>query len=1056
MVTAELHLLGSPSLVTAGRSARLHSAKTLALLAYLVFEADTLHSREKLAGLLWGETPDDRARHSLRQALYSLRQALGNLAEGCLGVEEGAVAFRLRPDFWVDALEFLTLAAADPKDLDALRKAAHLYKGLLLEGLVLSDCPAFEEWLFFRRDALEQRALGVLDALVKGLIRQGGHQEALDFAQRLVASDPLHEGAHRRLMQIHAALGDRDAVRRQYRLCADVLAREMGVEPTAETQAVYRQLAAVKAVPIVFPERPSTPRPADQPLELPFLGRERELATLHARLDQAIAGQGGLILVAGEAGMGKTRLVAEFIHRSRGTAAGGGPSVCWLTGRCYEPEVRAPYTVWADALQPLSTADWQPLLEGLSEVWCQQLARLVPELGPPAGRIEGTTPAESRLRLLQGVVQCLAHVTRLCSLLLFLDDLHWADEASLELLHYASRHLAEYPLLIVGTHRPEAMADNPHLERLLRGASDAPAPPVLRLTPLDQETVGRLLTHLGTELPASLPDRLHRHSDGNPFVLVETLRTLVESGRLRREPDGRLVEAEEDTLPVPQRVQDLIQARAATLGEEQRRALAAAGVIGRPFGLRLLRRVSGQSEPRLLDLAEQLLARAFFRERDDAPPHRSLDFHHDYVRQVIYDELGTVQRQTLHRRAAEALLALHHARRRGVTEEVAHHYEQAGDVQAVTYLTRAAQQAEELFAYAHATGLYSRALVFHRTYLGDEPAGRFDLLLAREATLDQQARRAEQADDVAALVGLAESLGDAGQLAVACVRQAGFLTYTGRYEEARQAGERALALYRAAGDKAGEAQALRELGFLHWSNGDYGTALTYGRAALQLHRRLGDVDGEATALHNLAEIHRGLGSPRQALGLYEQAQNLYWAQQDRRRLGLTLYGMAHALRQLGNPDGALTRYRLALTHCQASGDRLMVSRVHHALAGLQWEDGALDQALEHMNKALSISREIGYAPGIAHGLIALGHFHAQRDDADAARAHLQDAMNWLRLMEDEVGLAEAQGWLHALEKGALEAVGLPTATGWVKSHVALAEGKVYCEFESPMVRRRPS
>ncbi len=1051
VVTVELRLLGPPSLTTAGCPARLHSAKALALLAYLTLEANTPHSRAKLAGLLWGESPDAQARHSLRQVLYSLCRALGNLIKDCLVLEEEAVVFEPRPDFWVDALEFLTLAAAGSKDLDALRRAAQLYRGILLEGLELSGCPAFDEWLFFQRDSLEQQAVGVLQALMDGLLCQGNCPEALGFAQRLVTLDPLHEGAHRCLMQIHAALGDRDGVRRQYRLCADVLAHEMGIEPAGETQALFHQLIAARPGPTVRPEQPPAPWLVEQPLALPFLGRERELAALQARLDQAMARQGGLILVSGEAGMGKTRLVAEFIRQSMEATA---PPVRTLTGQCYEPEAHAPYTVWGDALQPLSTPDWQPLLTDLAEVWRRQLARLVPALGTPADELEGTTVAESRLRLLQGVVQSLICLTQSCPLLLWFDDLHWADEASLELLHYVSRHGAAYPLLIIGTYRPESVADTPYFDRLLRGTGHATASSVLKLTPLDQETIGQMLMHLGTDWPVDLPSRLYQHSDGNPFLLVETLYALIESGKLRREPDGRLVEAEVKSWPVPRRVQDLIQARLAPLGEKQRLVLAAGAVIGRPFDLRLLRWVSGLSELRLLDVVEQLLKWAFLDERAETLPQQSLDFHHDYFRRVIYEGLDTIQREALHRRAARALLALHRARPETVTEEVAYHYEQASDVQAITYLTQAAQQAEALFAYHHATDLYSRALTVHRVYLADDLAGHFDLILAREAVLDRQGRRAEQADDVVALVELAEALGDTPRLAVACVRQAGFFTYTRQYTEARRAGERALGLYRRAGDRAGEAQALRELGFLHWSAEDYGTALSYGRDALQLHRRLGDVEGEATALHNLAEIYRSLGSPRQALAQYESAWSLHWAREDRQRQGLTLYGMAHALRQLGDLEQALTRYQQALDHCQAAGDRLMTSRVHHALAGLQWEVGALDQALDQMHQALSISQEIGYGPGIAHGLLALSDIQAQRGKMDAACEHLQEAMTWLRLIEDQAGLAQAQTRLRALERGSPEAVDSPMVKGWVKSHVALAEGKVYCEFESPMAQQR--
>jgi tetratricopeptide (TPR) repeat protein len=164
--------------------------------------------------------------------------------------------------------------------------------------------------------------------------------------------------------------------------------------------------------------------------------------------------------------------------------------------------------------------------------------------------------------------------------------------------------------------------------------------------------------------------------------------------------------------------------------------------------------------------------------------------------------------------------------------------------------------------------------------------------------------------------------------------------------------------------------------------------------------------------------------------------------------------MAHALRQLGDSDQALARYQRALDHCRAAGDRLMASRVHHALASLHWEAGALDQALEHIQQALAISQEIGYGPGIAHGLIALSDIQARRGDVHAAREHLQEAMTWLRLTEDQAGLSQAQTRLGALEKGGPHELDASTAKSWVKSHVTLTEGKVYCEFESPIAQLR--
>ena len=1051
----KIHLLGLPTLIKEGHVIRPHSAKVVALLAYMVLEADRYHSREKLATLLWGESLDTRARASLRQGLYSLRQVLGNLADTCLELEEGAVVFHLHPDLWVDVLELQALATLDTTDVDKLRRAAQLYQGTLLEGLMLPDSPTFEEWLFFRRDTLEQQALQTLHTLVEQLIRLGAPQEALPFAQRVVTLEPLHERAYQHLMQIHTALGDRDGMRHQYHLCIEVLERELAMKPSTETQTLYRQLSIAKANhTVVIPKAP-VPLAGDQLLKLPFLGREHELAALQTLLNQAMEGRGGMILVSGESGIGKTRLIREFLRFNTKASARPVLPLRSLAGRCFESEARVPYAVWADALQPFTTDEWQPLLADLPLTWRQQLARLLPALAFPVTEHEEMFVAESRLRLLQGVVQCLVHVMRSCALLLFFDDLQWADEASLELLHYVSRHLTSSPLLLVGTYRPEATADNPPLDQLLRRVSDAVESSHLQLAPLNRETVDRLLMGVETALPVDLAGRLYEHSEGNPFVLQETLRTLVEAGNLQREPNDRLDMVKMETFPMPRRVQELLRARIARLSGEQRRVLAAAAVIGRFFDVHLLRRVSGLPEPLLLQYVDHLLDRAFLRESGDTLSQQSLDFQHEYFRRVIYEDLGTMQRQVLHRRTAEALLALHRSTLQAVTEEIASHLEKAVDGRAVTYLVRAAQQAEKLFAYAHSTELYSRALALHEICLTDDPKGRFDLLLAREALLDRQGRRAEQAKDIEDLLTLAEALGDTDLLAVVFKRQVGFFTYIGQYKEAHQIGERALALYRTAGDRAGEAQTLRELGFLHWSAGDYGTALAYGRQALQLHRLLGDTGAEATALHNLAEIYRELGSPRQALELYEQALDLHWARMDRRGQGLTLYSMAHALRELGDLQGALTDYQRALALCQASDDQLMLSRVHHTLASLQWEMGMPDQALAHLQQALSISREIGYGPGIAYGLIALGHFYAQQAERNTARQYFEEVITWLQLTEDQVGLSETQAGLEALEQGTLAGFDRPTTMEWVKSHVALAEGKVYCKFESPMARHKP-
>jgi tetratricopeptide (TPR) repeat protein len=658
--------------------------------------------------------------------------------------------------------------------------------------------------------------------------------------------------------------------------------------------------------------------------------------------------------------------------------------------------------------------------------------------------MSGATVAESRLRLLQGVVRALSRIARTCVLCLWFDDLHWADEASLAMLHYVARHLADQRILIVGTYRPDTVDGGASFEQLLAGI---PHTATLTLSPLDVETIDRMLQQLGYRDERKLAQHLHRHSEGNPLFLTETVQTLIESDVLKPGQTSRAGSLDVAAWPVPTRIQSVIQGRTTSLPETSRRVLAAGAVIGRPFGPLLLRKASGVPEPEIVGAVDQALRRRFLEERAGRAPEASLTFHHSYIRRVIYDDLSAMQRRALHRRVGEALLDLHKARPQTVMEEVARHFEHASDPRAVTYLAEAAQQAEALYAYGNATAYYTRALDVLVTTQPDDREQHFDLLLAREALLDRQGRRAEQAQDVAALKRLAEGLDDISRLALALVREAGMLSATRDYDGARRAGKRALDLYRAVDDDTGEGQALRELGFTAWSAGDYGAALGYMRDALALHRRLGDVEGEATALHNLAEIHRSLGSPGQALSQYETALTLYWSSQKRGRQALTLYGMAHALRETGKMEAALTRYRQALDHCEAVGDRLMASRVYHALANLHRDLGHLEAARDQMAQAVTISREIGYGPGIAHGLLTLSALEAQAGRTEAARQHRAEAGTWLSLTADRTGGDGAEdGAQRALQAD------LPIQVGWIKSHVTLPEGKVYCAFESPMAR----
>jgi len=317
------------------------SNKVRALLAYLAVEADRPHRREVLAGLLWPEWPDREALSNLRYALSNLRRVIGDrTAEPpFLLITRDTLQFNTASDHSLDVADFERQIAdgqqqiADQKDLQSairnLQSAIHLYRGSFLEGFSVSDSAAFEEWALFTREQIGRQVSSALHRLAATYEQRGQYEHAQSYAWRQVELEPWDEAAHQQLMRTLALSGQRSAALAQYETCRRLLAEELGVEPAEETTKLYEQIrdGELKA-PVPFPVRP--PALAAEPpsflddeeepieVEIPvFVARERELAQLDGFLDLALASQGRVVFVTGEAGSGKTALVQEFTRRAQ-------------------------------------------------------------------------------------------------------------------------------------------------------------------------------------------------------------------------------------------------------------------------------------------------------------------------------------------------------------------------------------------------------------------------------------------------------------------------------------------------------------------------------------------------------------------------------------------------------------------------------------------------------------------------------------------------------------------------------------------------------------------
>ena len=459
----------------------------------------------------------------------------------------------------------------------------------------------------------------------------------------------------------------------------------------------------VRLAQVASPEAPETATIDGTP----FLGRARELGALEAAFERAAGGHGTLVMVGGEGGIGKTRLVTELTVRA---AAGdhaepGSPRVAW--GRCWDSGGAPSLWPWTCALRELfSGTDAETLRDQLGSS-APVLAAIVPELRDSLPELEGE-PAldseQSRFVLFDALAGFLRRASAERPLVIVLDDLHAADQLSLLALLFVARQLADMRVLVIGTHREVEMRTSRRAAlsaKLLRASERLP------LTGLEPDHIGRMIEHRGgSETRAEVAEHLHRATGGNPFFVDEVLRMLVSEGRLEI-----LTEDPVQPLRVPIGVQALIEQRLTDMPEATVQALRSGAVIGDRFSLVTLAEATGRPRAELLTALEAAIEARLL---DVAPGEvAKFSFVHDLIRETAYAGLGSLERARTHAAVGEALAQRYAGATDRHVEELAHHFLEAlpvGDPAiAADYAERAADHAMERFAHERAARLYDSA-----------------------------------------------------------------------------------------------------------------------------------------------------------------------------------------------------------------------------------------------------------------------------------------------------------------------------------------------------------
>ena len=443
---------------------------------------------------------------------------------------------------------------------------------------------------------------------------------------------------------------------------------------------------------------------------IPVVGRETELARLFAALAEAAAGHGGVVMLSGEAGIGKTRLLEELSERAEHQGA------MVVFGRCFESEWSPPYAAFVDALSAL-VPNLDPIeLRADLGAGATTLAQLVPALHqilPDVGEPPPVAPDEERFRLLDAVAQFLLARARRATVIVCVDDLHWADRGTVAMLRHLARLAGRARLLVMGAYREAEVGHEHPLTSALGALARETEYGALTLHGLRAEGVTALLAELGEhEVSEKVGAAWARETDGNPFFVKELLYYLIEEGALFRGPDGRWTTAQPlAQLGLPKRVRDVVGRRLARLSEPARGLLAVASVFQSPFSFEVLAPVSGVPEDDALDAFEEILSAQVLAPTAGAETYA---FAHNLTRHAVYDEISAPRRGRLHRRVAEALnAATGGAPSPAQAGEIAAQYHHSrslpGAERGVAAALVAAEHSEAVGSFAKAAGFYRMA-----------------------------------------------------------------------------------------------------------------------------------------------------------------------------------------------------------------------------------------------------------------------------------------------------------------------------------------------------------
>ncbi|HMP41481.1 MAG TPA: tetratricopeptide repeat protein [Roseiflexaceae bacterium] len=691
--------------------------------------------------------------------------------------------------------------------------------------------------------------------------------------------------------------------------------------------------------------------------------RAAQLSRLRDAWEAVQAGHGQLAFIGGELGVGKTRLIRELA----GTIDDG----MVLIGHCRENHGSPIYQPFVEILRAYVANVPQDLYDDSVLPLLSSIAELVPEvrrLALPLPDLPLLSPRHEQLRLINSIVRFIGHAARRQPWLLVLDDLQWADEATLELLISLGRQLPELPLLVIGIYRDTEIDANHRLRQTLGELDRHPGYTWIALERLDEAGVATMLAQLwGGNVPSLLVEQIFRHTDGNPLYVESIARSFSDDGVIVLGEGGVVLQSSGEIRMAPS-VREAVWRRIRRLNPDTQTLLRQAAILGLVFSFEQLHAMSGMSDWEVLEHLDVALERRLLQEVPNEP---MLRFSHSEIHYVLYADLGVMRRRLLHRQAAEAIELLAGGRADEHAHELAHHYYEAGEWEkAFTFSMAAGRQDALIYANQRALHWYSRAIdAFAQldadaiTRISPEQLWAYDHIGDLLQVLGRWAEAHEMFDRG---MTLAAQL-DNRELQARLQHQKGWLLHDqGEFAAAAEWQQRSLALYTELGDEAGVARSLNLLGTLQAETGDGIAAGETFRRSLAIRRTIGDRHGVAATLNNLGMIAIDQGDFAAAREPLEESLTITRTDGYRRLEIVALNNLGYLKIFLGEYDEAQTLLESSLNLARSIGDLADTAIALHNLGKVLQGKGDLAAARKRYIESFWIYRELGDRRNIAY------------------------------------------------------------------------------------------